>query len=63
MIPETYNNNDESSVKICNSCDFLSKSFRQALLEGNYEDAVSIYNTGNVNLRCPFMNVKGAEVM
>jgi hypothetical protein len=63
MIPETYNNSDENSVKICKACDVLSRSFRQALLEGNYEDVITIYNTGNVNLRCPFMNVKGAEVM
>lgn len=64
MIPETYNVKNKSSVKVCKTCNYLATAFRHALLSGNYELAQSIYMTGNINLRCPFMNVKkGNEVM
>mmetsp|Transcript_10832 Transcript_10832/g.20260 ORF Transcript_10832/g.20260 Transcript_10832/m.20260 type:complete len:698 (-) Transcript_10832:1128-3221(-) len=62
-VPETYNIKGEASIRICKSCDSLSKLFRTALLEANYDEALKIYNTGNVNLRCPFMSSKGAEIM
>lgn len=62
-VPETYNIKGETSIRICKSCDSLSKLFRTALLEANYESALQIYNTGNVNLRCPFMTNKGSEMM
>ena len=41
----------------------LNHLFRQALLDANYEDALTIYNTGNINLRCPFINAQTNEVM
>lgn len=63
MIPETYNIKNESNVKVCKSCNFLAGAFRLALLEGQYDEAVALYNTGNVNLRCPFTNIKGTETM
>ncbi len=63
MIPDTYNIKKENYVKVCKSCDFLSRSFRHALLQGHYDNAVTLYNSGNINLRCPFMNVKGSETM
>lgn len=63
MIPETYNSKKESQVKVCKSCNFLSRSFRHALLQGNYDNAITLYKSGNINLRCPFMNVKGYETM
>lgn len=62
-VPETYNIKGETSIRICKSCDSLSQLFRTALLEANYDDALKLYNTGNVNLRCPFMSNKGAEIM
>jgi hypothetical protein len=62
-IPETYNIKGETSIKVCRSCDTLSKQFRHALLDANYEYALSIYNSGNVNLRCPFTTNKGGEAM
>jgi len=63
-MPETYNIKNESNVKVCKSCTMLSNKFQRALLEGNCEDAQLIYNTGNINLRCPFMNsIKGCEAM
>ena len=64
MIPDTYNLKKESTVKICKSCDALSKSFKKALLTGNYEDAIALYGTGNINLRTPFpVSSKKDEIM
>ena len=64
MIPDTYNLKKESTVKICKSCDALSKSFKKALLTGNYEDAIALYGTGNINLRTPFpISSKKDEIM
>jgi len=64
MIPDTYNLKKESSVKICKSCDSLSKAFKKALLTGNYEDAIALYGTGNINLRTPFpVAAKKDEIM
>lgn len=54
MIPDTYNLKKETNVKICKSCDALSKAFKKALLTGNYEDVIALYGTGNINLRTPF---------
>lgn len=62
-IPETYNIKGETSIKVCRSCDTLSEQFRRALLDANYEDALKIYNSGNVNLRCPFKTNKGGEAL
>lgn len=64
MIPDTYNLKKESTVKICKSCDALSKSFKKSLLTGNYEDAIALYGTGNINLRTPFpVAAKKDEIM
>ena len=63
MIPDTYNLKKESTVKICKTCDALSKSFKKALLTGNYEDAIALYGTGNINLRTPFPVSKKDEIM
>jgi hypothetical protein len=54
MIPDTYNLKNEANVKVCNSCNTLSIAFKQALVVGDYEEAVALYGTGNVNLRTPF---------
>ena len=63
MIPDTYNLKKESTVKICKTCDTLSKSFKKALLTGNYEDVIALYGTGNINLRTPFTASKKDEIM
>mmetsp|Transcript_115692 Transcript_115692/g.172896 ORF Transcript_115692/g.172896 Transcript_115692/m.172896 type:complete len:777 (-) Transcript_115692:192-2522(-) len=65
MIPETYNLKKESQVKICKSCHFLSGSFKKALLDGDYEEAIALYGSGNINLRTPFPQTskKKEEVM
>jgi hypothetical protein len=59
MIPPHYNIKNESFVKVCASCDWLSTAFRTALLNGLRDEAVALHATGNVNLRTPFCNVKG----
>jgi hypothetical protein len=62
-IPDTFNIKNEKSVRVCTSCNTLSMMFKQALLNANYDDALTIYNTGNINLRCPFVANKGEEIM
>ena len=61
MIPATYNLKNEAQVKVCCSCNALSRSFKQALLDGDLEEATALYGTGNINLRTPFpsTNKKG----
>ena len=62
MIPDTYNFKQESSVRICTSCEWLKESFRRALLDGKFDEVLSLYQIGNINIRCPFANNKG-EIM
>ena len=59
MVPETFLNKKGNIVNTCRACDWLSTSFRIALLEGNLDKSVAIHGTGNVNLHTPFCNVKG----
>jgi hypothetical protein len=54
MVPETYNLKNESKVKVCISCDWLSHTFKKALLKGDLEEVVALYGTGNINLRTAF---------
>jgi hypothetical protein len=67
MVPDTYNTAGTKNVKVCKTCDYLSAAFRHALIKGNYDAVIKIYMTGNINLRCPFLNVKkgknGSEIM
>lgn len=61
MLPETYNLKNESVVKVCKSCSYLTDSFRKALLKGDLDEAVEFYHTGNINLRCPLPAPSGAK--
>jgi hypothetical protein len=68
MLPWTFTattkNANKNSVKVCKTCDYIATSFRKVLLTGDYETALKLYMTGNMNLRCPFTNVKkGDEIM
>jgi hypothetical protein len=64
MVPETYNPKNTRTVRVCKACNYLSREFRRALLNGDMKGAKYIYMTGNINLRCPFTNVKkGSEIM
>jgi hypothetical protein len=61
MLPETYNLKNESVVKICKNCSHLTDSFRKALLKGDFEAALNLYATGNINLRCPLPATSGTK--
>jgi hypothetical protein len=65
MIPETYNLKKEANVRVCKSCTYLSACFKKALLDGDYEEAVAVYGSGNINLRTPFpqMSKRKEETM
>jgi Zinc finger, C3HC4 type (RING finger)/Ankyrin repeats (3 copies) len=52
MIPLTYNLKSENNVNICSTCNLLSEYFQTALINGNNEEMIAIYGTGNINLRC-----------
>jgi FYVE zinc finger/Zinc finger, C3HC4 type (RING finger) len=54
MIPDTYNLKNETQIKVCRSCNSLSLSFKKALLNGEWNEMLALYRTGNVNLRTPF---------
>lgn len=61
MIPKTYLSSQSNTVlltvRVCKSCDWLSNAFCMALLQGQYNNAVLIYATGNVNLRSTFASI------
>jgi len=57
--PSTYNTKDENLMNICRSCHHLSSLFRDALLSGDEDKVLELYETGNINLRSPFAHVKG----
>lgn len=64
MIPDTYNLKNEANVRVCNSCTTLSNEFKKSLLAGDFDNAVALYETGNINLRTPFpVTSKKNEVM
>jgi hypothetical protein len=48
-------------IAACIACDWLINSFREALLDGQYQAAVNLHKTGNVNLRTPFCLDKRGE--
>ncbi|KAL3803266.1 hypothetical protein ACHAW5_009938 [Stephanodiscus triporus] len=54
MIPETFNFKNENNVNVCTSCNVLTKRFKHALILGQYDTAIELYRTGNINLRNPF---------
>jgi len=59
MVPTLYNSKNEKTVNVCKHCDFLAGSMRIALMGGDFDRVLALYETGNVNLRVPYMNVKG----
>jgi hypothetical protein len=59
MLPTTYNIKREGIINVCKACDWLCSAFRLALINGDYDKAIALYETGNLNLTTPFANVKG----
>jgi hypothetical protein len=62
-LPQTYNHKREPKLNVCLSCNFLSEKFQKALLEGEEEEALALYETGNLNIRCPFGKDENGEIM
>ncbi len=59
MVPVTYlKRARKMMVKVCVACDWLSEAFRSSLIDGDTDKAVTLFHTGNVNLRCPFTKGK-----
>jgi hypothetical protein len=60
MLPMTYNIKREGTIiNVCKACDWLCSAFRLALINGDYDKAIALYETGNLNdLTTPFANVK-----
>jgi len=59
MVPATYNMKTKDVVNVCKACDWLCSAFRKALLNGEFDEAIALHTTGNVNLTTPFANIKG----
>jgi len=59
MVPDTFNFKRESTVRVCDTCDWVKESFRRALLKGKLDEVKDVYDCGNVNLRCTFATSKG----
>lgn len=59
MIPNSYNIKNEDLVNVCKACDWLCSAFRSALLEGDFDKAIALHATENINLTTPFANIKG----
>jgi len=58
MVPKTYMSSQSTlTVTVCKSCDWLSNAFCMALLQGRFDDALAIHETGNVNLRTSFADI------
>lgn len=65
MIPKTYMTHANYSpqvVRVCKSCQWLSNAHCMALLKGRYQDTLKIYETGNVNLRTCFADIRGESM-
>ena len=58
-LPDTYNVKSQSFVNACRSCHLLSSKFQDALLAGDLEQTLQLYEKKNINLRSPFAHVKG----
>lgn len=59
MVPPTYVHVGEKRVRVCDACHFFFERFRKSLLEGNIDEVVATYSTGNCNLVCPFALYEG----
>jgi phosphatidate phosphatase PAH1 len=65
MVPSTFlAKNSPNKINVCKTCDYLATEFRHALLDGSLKYAKKLYETNNINLRCPLSNLKnGIEIM
>lgn len=60
-LPSTYHNN-EKVVRLCDCCTYLSDSFAEALMAGDFARCKVLYTAGNVNLRTALsLSVQGSN--
>ncbi|CAJ1966341.1 unnamed protein product [Cylindrotheca closterium] len=63
-LPDTYrkkSKNTTGTVLVCLGCDWLATNFQQALLRGNMSKALTLYKTGNINMRTPYGPYNGGR--
>ena len=67
MLPSTYHGEGSTkSVTVCGACEWLSQTFQTALRNGNLQEAICVWETGNLNIRqpcCNIANLKTDEVL
>jgi hypothetical protein len=64
-LPSTYQAS-KSSHSACLACDWSANNFQEALMKGQHSKAVKLYESGNINLRSPYISSKkkaGEEIM
>lgn len=64
-LPTTYQTS-KSTHSVCLACEWSANNFQDALMKGEHSKAVKLYDSGNVNLRSPFISSKkksGDEVL
>ena len=59
LLPKTFNMTRARKVHVCLACNWLHDEFRVSLLNGEFERAVELHGTGNLNLRSPFSKLHG----
>jgi len=59
MVPKTFNMARTKKVHVCVACNWLHDEFRKSLLHGQFERAVQLHATGNLNLRSPCSKTNG----
>ena len=58
MLPSTYHGGSSSkSVTVCGACEWLSQTFQTTLRNGILQEAICVWETGNLNIRQPCCNV------
>ncbi|GAX16981.1 hypothetical protein FisN_5Hh360 [Fistulifera solaris] len=58
MVPKTYSSSAALTQRVCKSCDWLSNAFCMSLLKGRFAEAQTLFQTGNVNLRTSFADIR-----
>jgi hypothetical protein len=64
-LPSTYQTS-KSTHSACLACDWSANNFQEALMKGQHSKAVKLYESGNINLRSPYISSKkksGEEIM
>lgn len=61
MLPITFTmTKKRRQYRVCLACDWISNTFRLALLSGDIDKIDQLHSTGNLNLRVPFAKARGS---